>query len=128
MSFDKFKYYRDKNLMDLARDQECLLQVDNFCRGEGDTSSTVACHENSQSRGKGMGIKSSHAFTVWGCHECHKWLDQGSASKKEKEIVFQNAFERQLQEWQKIADNVCLKPWKVQSARNVLQYLKEHHG
>jgi hypothetical protein len=120
------KIYRDKHLLKLAQDQFCLLQVKNFCRGG--SSSTVACHHNSSKSGKGMGIKSSDAYTVWGCFSCHQWLDQGSASKEEKEETFQVAHLRQIEEWHKIATNIAARPWKVEAARAVLKHLENQNG
>ena len=120
------KIYRDKSLLKLAQDQFCLLQVQNFCRGG--SSSTVACHHNSAQSGKGMGIKASDAYTVWGCFSCHQWLDQGSATKEEKEEAFQAAHIRQIEEWHKIANNIATRPWKVEAARNVLNHLGINHG
>ena len=118
--------YRDKSLLKLAQDQLCLLKVKNFCRGG--SSSTVACHHNSARSGKGMGIKASDAYTVWGCFGCHQWLDQGSASREEKEAAFQAAHLLQVAEWHKIANNIATRPWKVEAARNVLNHLGINHG
>ena len=123
---EKFDYYRDKNLLKLAQDQECLLQVPNFCQGGSDT--IVACHSNSSAHGKGKGIKASDADTVWGCHSCHHWLDQGSAGKEEKENIYFQGYSRQIVEWFKISRSISLKPWKVEAARNVLKHLGINHG
>jgi hypothetical protein len=117
------KIYRDKSLLKLAQDQDCLLNIQNFCRGG--SSSTVACHHNSASSGKGMGIKASDAYTVWGCHICHHWLDQGPASKGEKEAAFQSSHLLQIAEWHKISSNIAARPWKVQAARAVLSFLEK---
>ena len=75
-----------------------------------------------------MGIKASDAYTVWGCFGCHQWLDQGSASREEKEAAFQAAHLLQVAEWHKIANNIATRPWKVEAARNVLNYLGINHG
>lgn len=122
----KFDYYRDKDLLKLAQGQECLLQVPNFCQGGVET--IVACHSNFASDGKGKGIKASDSDTVWGCSACHQWLDQGKATKKEKETAFYQAYSQQVVEWLKIARNISLKPWKVEAARNVLKHLGINHG
>ena len=100
--------YRDKFLLKLAQDQLCLLKVQNFCRGG--SSSTVACHHKSARSGKGMGIKASDAYTVWGC------------------FGFQAAHLLQVAEWHKIANNIATRPWKVEAARNVLNHLGINHG
>lgn len=122
----KFDYYRDKDLLKLAEEQHCLLQVPNFC--EGESSTIVACHSNFGSHGKGKSIKASDADTVWGCYFCHQWLDQGHASKEEKEDTYYDAYSRQVIEWFKISCSIHLKPWKVEAARNVLKHLGLHHG
>ena len=122
----KFDYYRSKDLLKLARDQECLLQVPEIC--QGGSSTIVACHSNSGANGKGKGIKASDADTVWGCASCHAWLDQGRASKEEKEKVWDDAYFRQILEWLKISRSIALKPWKVEAAREVLIHLGIHYG
>ena len=126
IAMQKFDYYRSKDLLKLAQDQECLLQVPNFC--QGGSSTIVACHSNSGSNGKGKGIKASDSDTVWGCASCHRWLDQGSASKEEKETTYYQAYTRQVIEWLKIARSISLKPWEVEAARNVLNHLGINHG
>jgi hypothetical protein len=122
----KFDYYRSKDLLKLAQDQECLLQVPDFCEGGSDT--IVACHSNLGSDGKGKGIKASDADTVWGCASCHRWLDQGQATQEERENAYYDAYTRQIVEWFKISRSISAKPWKVDAARNVLIHLGLHHG
>ena len=112
------KIYRDKSLLKLAQGEECLLKVPEICQGGVET--ILACHSNHGSDGKGMGQKASDAATVWGCAACHKWLDQGPASKDVKGKAFQDAQFAQYAEWLKIARTPSLRPWKVTAARNVL--------
>lgn len=119
--------YRDSNLLRLANGERCLLlSVENCQTHLGET--TVACHSNLLLDGKGRGMKASDAKTVWGCLHCHTWLDQGNAPKAEKKRVWDAAYTRQIEEWVKIADNICLKPWRVKAARDVLDYLGVSHG
>jgi hypothetical protein len=125
-TMQKFDYYRDKDLLNLARDQHCLLQVPEICTGGSDT--IVACHSNSGSNGKGKGIKASDADTVWGCASCHHWLDQGPATKEEKENTYYEAYTLQIIEWFKISRSISLNPRKVEAARNVLKHLGINHG
>ena len=114
--------YRDKNLLDLAQGQECLLHLSSRCQTtEGST--TVACHDNSLQSGKGMALKADDSRTVWGCYFCHALLDQGRMNYEERQAAFEDAYSRQLEEWLKIAQNPCLKPWRVNAARQVLDYL-----
>lgn len=55
-----------------ARNQECTLRfpVCNY-----DTSTTVLCHSNELSAGKGMGLKAPDTEAAFGCSACHDVLD-----------------------------------------------------
>ena len=114
--------YRDKNLLKLAQDAECMLQISRRCLGtEGST--IVACHDNSLESGKGMGLKADDSKSVWGCYWCHRLLDQGTMDYEDRQKAFKDAFERQIQEWIKVAQTPTIKPWKVEAARKVLDHL-----
>lgn len=89
--------YRNRKLLDAARGQNCLLQIDGVCNGNPET--TVAAHSNLLRHGKGRGVKAEDCYTVWACSSCHAWLDQGNASRQEKEEAFLFGFERQVREW-----------------------------
>lgn len=119
--------YRDKNLLALAKDQPCLLNLTSLCLwDEGKT--TVAAHSNLMEHGKGRGLKAEDCYTVWACFPCHHQLDQGKMEYEDKERAFWNAFQRQVDQWIEIAQNPLLKPWKQQAARKVLKYLKDQNG
>jgi hypothetical protein len=45
------------------------------------------------------------------------------ASAAQKKKAWDAAYQRQIEEWVKIAENICLKPWRVEAARNVLDHL-----
>jgi hypothetical protein len=93
---------RNPALLKLAHGQRCLLNAVYGCAGDrGDT--TVACHSNFGIHGKAKGRKADDCYTVWGCAICHSWLDQGNATKAEKEQVFMAAHLRQVLEWRKMA-------------------------
>ena len=62
---------RSKKLRDSARGQECALRIPGVC--SGDTETTVLCHL--PFGGRGVGIKASDDFAVYGCHRCHSALD-----------------------------------------------------
>lgn len=121
------KNYRDANLLKLAQGERCLLLAVDRCQTTMSETLT-ACHSNFLSDGKGKGLKASDAKTVWGCLYCHTWLDQGPAPMTEKKKAWDAAYARQIEEWVKIADNICLKPWKVKAARDVLDYLGVPYG
>ena len=115
--------YRDPHLLKLAKGEKCLLQVADDCLGD-EGSTTVAAHSNLMTHGKGKGLKAEDCYTVWACYKCHSIFDQGGGlTKIEKENAFGDAMLRQVQEWQKIATTPTLKPWKVEAARNALDYL-----
>lgn len=114
--------YRDADLLKLAQGQECLLSISKRCRGD-EGSTTVACHDNSLQSGKGMSLKADDSRTVWGCYFCHSMLDQGKMDYDERQAAFEDAYIRQVHEWAKIAANPCLKPWRVEAARRVLEHL-----
>lgn len=70
-----------------------------------------------------MGLKADDSYTVWGCYFCHSLLDQGNIDYEDKQSYFREAYARQIAEWLKIAQNPCLKPWRVDAARQVLEHI-----
>lgn len=93
--------YRDRRLLDLAEKQDCLLRIPGVCNFDRDT--TVACHGTAV-HGKGAGLKSHDAYSVWGCSSCHAWLDQGGATRNEKAHAFDIAHDRQVKAWADLRD------------------------
>jgi hypothetical protein len=119
--------YRDANLLKLAKGEKCLLQVADDCLGD-EGSTTVAAHSNLMTHGKGKGLKAEDCYTVWACYRCHSNFDQGGIFfRADKEILFTEALLRQIEEWRKIATTPTLRPWKVEAARNALDYLINLH-
>jgi len=115
--------YRDANLLKLAKGEMCLLQVADDCLGD-EGSTTVAAHSNLMAHGKGRGLKAEDCYTVWSCYKCHSNFDQGGVyTREEKSDLFYDAMLRQVAEWQKIATNPAVRPWKAEAARNALEYL-----
>lgn len=119
--------YRDKDLLNLAQGQECLLNIHKYCMCD-EGSTTVACHDNSLQSGKGMSLKADDSRTVWGCYYCHALLDQGNMEYEERQQAFDDAYIRQVQGWLKIAQNPCLKPWRIEAAKNVLDHIGVSYG
>lgn len=114
--------YRDKDLLKLAQSEECLLNISRRCLcGEGST--TVACHDNSLQSGKGMALKADDSRTVWGCYWCHCLLDQGLMEYEERQDAFKHAYERQIEEWKRIAQSPTMRPWKIEAAKRVLDHI-----
>jgi hypothetical protein len=83
-------YFRSEKLTRLARDQPCMFNIPGVCNGRTDT--TVWCHSNNYTDGKGARLKAHDCFGAFGCFECHRWYDQGPAPKKEKQEAFELAF------------------------------------
>jgi hypothetical protein len=125
--FGKHEYYRDKKLLELAEGEPCLLQVAKNCFG-GDGSTTVACHSNLLIHGKGRSIKADDHHSVWGCYNCHTWLDSSQTDYDTKNLAFQEAYKRQLHAWMDLADNITIRPWRREAARRVLTHLGVPHG
>ena len=114
--------YRDPDLLKLAQGERCLLRVHPNCLDD-EGSTTVAAHSNELIHGKGRGLKANDCMSVWACYRCHTMFDQGDMTKRQRAKLFDEAWYRQVQEWHDIADNPCLKPWKVEAARKVLEHI-----
>lgn len=56
-----------------ARGEECLIRLPGVCNGQTDT--TVLCHDNRLKSGKGMGLKAPDTEAAYGCSCCHDVLD-----------------------------------------------------
>ena len=115
--------YRDPDLLKLAKGEKCLLRISDDCMGD-EGSTTVAAHSNFMMHGKAKGLKAEDCYSVWACYKCHSIFDQGGVfNREEKAYLFYEALLRQIEEWRKIATTPTLKPWKVEAARNALDYL-----
>ena len=114
--------YRNNDVLRLAQGERCLLEIHRYCQGDlGET--TVAAHSNSLIDGKGKGLKAEDSKTVWACVRCHTMLDQSMLTKTQKKQIFDEAHEEQIKEWENIAKNPLLRPWKVEAAKDVLKQL-----
>lgn len=78
---------------ELCRGQPCYIRLPGlFCSSD---ATVVPCHSNSSQHGKGMGIKAHDEYTVPGCSECHRELDQGKRFTREEKFEFWRlAYER----------------------------------
>jgi len=121
-SHERHTMYRDSDLLKLAQGQPCVLQAIDNCLGESDT--TVSAHSNQLVHGKGRGLKAEDCYTIWSCSRCHSWLDQGNASKEEKNAHFDERFPYQVWEWKKIYQDPLAKEWKRDTCMRVLEYLE----
>ena len=73
--------------MEAIRGEQCLLLTP-WC----ENGPAVPCHSNWHEDGKGRGRKADDLYVAAGCYACHKWLDEGMASRDEKREVFHTAF------------------------------------
>lgn len=115
---------RNQTLLGIAQGRPCLIQLDG-CDGGGE--STVACHSNwNDYGGKGMGRKASDEYTVWGCMSCHFEIDQGKKlTALQKRQIFEQAHQRQIEEWEKITKSMTERPKTREAAKWALDQLCE---
>lgn len=79
--------YRNPALLSLAvKAPHCML-----CMSSND-GSVVAAHSNSQSDGKGMGMKASDACVAFLCFTCHTEIDQGPQARSWKRDAWLDAY------------------------------------
>lgn len=57
-----------------ARGQDCTLRIPGICNYN--TETTVLCHSNYLSDGKGLGLKAPDTEACFGCSACHDVLDR----------------------------------------------------
>jgi len=98
----KFKYLRSKPLMELYRKIPCQ-------RCGVDDGTVCGAHSNLAIHGKGRGIKASDEFCASLCHQCHAWLDFGSAIREEKTQAWNDAHTKTLNLLAKVYPKEYLK-------------------
>lgn len=113
---------RNPAVMDMARGRPCLLQAPYTMHH--DPTTTVGCHGNGHAFGKGSSRKAEDCFVVWGCFECHAWLDQGSATAEEKQRVFHLGMFRQMLAWEQVAASESESPRFRRAAEWALDQLQ----
>lgn len=114
---------RSSPLRESAYGEDCTMMVPGVCCHDAET--TVLAHANSLSSNKGMGYKADDHTGVYACWKCHAWLDQGRASREEKEAAFEAAQIRMIRRLADIATSPAMRPEKVSAARWALQRLAE---
>jgi hypothetical protein len=122
-SFLKQPRGANRQLLDLARGQDCLLQSP-MCNH--DPATVVACHPRGVSDyGTGGHYKAGDEYSVWGCHACNFFTDQAKdASAEEKAELFAEARPRQIARWREIAASDRKEP-RRRAALWALQQLGE---
>lgn len=81
-SFPKNSPYRNRKLLDLAKDSPVCC----IC-GEPNDGTVVPVHSDSLADGKGLGIK-AHDIPAFGCMSCHQKIHGKGLTKDEKELLF----------------------------------------
>ena len=121
LSVPKSPRYVDRNLLDMARGQPCLLRSP-ICNNDVET--TVACHGSGVANGKGMAYKTSDPLSCQGCSSCNHFTDAyGGATATEKRAVFEAGHARQVIRWKEIAASTTAPARDIASARAALVYL-----
>lgn len=103
MNFPKDPPSRNPHLLSMARGMPCLLRVPGICNNDTDT--VVAAHSNLGRHGKGGARKAHDHYSVWACARCHTWLDQGQATRIQREQAFMAGHARQVAEWLTISND-----------------------
>lgn len=85
--YKKLKPTRSDKIRKSAKGKECTLQIHGVCNQNPET--VVLCHLSSPT--KGMGIKSDDHWGVYGCSNCHAWLDGNYASVVDRQQLLMNA-------------------------------------
>ncbi len=94
----------DPKMLEACKGQTCWLILPGVkCAHR---STVVPCHANWGIYGKGMGIKAPDKFTVPGCANCHRELDQGNQFTKEEKREF---WETAYRAWAAYRDSKILK-------------------
>lgn len=101
-SFPKNPRGENRQLLDLARGQDCLLRT-RICNSNPET--VVACHPRGVSEyGTGGHYKAGDEYSIWGCSDCNHFTDAfNGATADEKTQVFADARPLQIERWKEIA-------------------------
>ena len=91
--FQKRGVYRNKNITQAARGEECTL---NYANCNGNTESTVFAHFNDGWAGKGMGQKADDCAGFFACNNCHDDYDNGRIYEKDKDWFLRRAYYRTI--------------------------------
>lgn len=84
--------YRNRQLLDLARELPCTIELPGCVR-----ENTVPSHSNRQKHGKGMSEKAADVYFAASCPHCHFEIDHGKTlSREERQEAWQRGFERTI--------------------------------
>lgn len=85
---------RSRRVLRAAKGKPCTLRLPTICNGNNAT--TVPCHI--RDRHKGMGQKSSDSSIVFGCSDCHDYLDHHFFDGRVEPVVLRDCIIRAMQE------------------------------
>ena len=94
--------HRNRNLLDLAHDAPCCLQLTKAGCGN---HPSVPCHSDMLRHGRGMSHKSHDCFAVPGCPTCHTLFTRGNLGRDGYFDAWQAAFERYIL-WLWVAERI----------------------
>jgi Protein of unknown function (DUF1364) len=116
----KTEAHRNPALLEMARGRPCLIRMPIYFRHDPET--VVACHSNLAEHGKAGARKADDEYSVWGCFFCHRTLDQGHMTEAEKRATFAAAHQRQIAQWERIAND----PTETARFRRAAQWALNH--
>lgn len=103
-----------QHLLDMAKGAPCLFWFVPGCRRDFDpveSCTTVKAHDNRLTANKGKGYKAHDWRSLDACEPCHTAYDQGKKhTREEKDAAFDEAYERQLAKWRRIAADPLSNP------------------
>jgi hypothetical protein len=91
--FPKREAIRSSGYTRAARGRPCSMESP-WCNHDPET--TVFAHSNFAEDGKGIAQKADDLFGADLCSECHRWLDEGRASRETKRDTFHRAMKRTM--------------------------------
>lgn len=98
------KPLKSQKLRHSAKGKQCTLNVAGVCNY--DPATVVLCHI--QCEGGSMGAKTDDFSAVFGCYECHHWLDNYHGPEEDRLFYTRRALVRTWKIW--IEEGyICLK-------------------
>ena len=98
----KRKPYRNKKILQSARDQACTL---NSPKCNHNPETTVFCHLNEGYAGKGMGQKADDYAGFYGCSACHSYYDSLDCGSLFDSYILQAV----IKTWRRLLDKGIIK-------------------
>lgn len=89
MNLEKRTPYRNKKILDSAKNEECTINspICNY-----DKSTTVFCHLNEHFAGKGTSQKADDCAGFYGCSACHDLYDRRRKPTKSEEFYIEQEY------------------------------------